>query len=337
MPMLGPEAELERARLNEGLFGKSEDALTEADVIEKTYSLEEMAQSPELQRYYKSGLEDRALKSHRFRALTPELRGRYFGEQPNFAHWSALGYWTADEAALLTMELNPTAGLLSEVQTIGATLATSDPSFSVRKARDTLKRSRLMERGIDAMGSIPALMLEHYSESAPILRDYAFSSAAAEYIQFEERISRAIDTGKLNERIAPTEFVTWAKGNGIPVPEELARAIEARNKIPDVKAPLELNEALKREVDQPRRAREMNGKLDAFGLRERKSLLLIIGAMAKILGFSPTKRNKLSKQIEGKLLEHGINLTDETIYNHVDKGCEYLQKRSWDRDPPKSS
>jgi hypothetical protein len=90
--MTGPEAGMQRALLIESYFGKSEHALTEADVIEITHSIKELADSPELQKCYKSGLEDREVKRHRFRALTDELRRQYFGEPPDVAYWSAIDF-----------------------------------------------------------------------------------------------------------------------------------------------------------------------------------------------------------------------------------------------------
>jgi hypothetical protein len=259
------EVELRRASLVENCFGKPELALGELEVIETFYSDAELVKLPELRARLDFLKEEEIVKdlveSHRFRSLTPLVRSRYFGELPDFARWSALEYWTAEEAVLLTMELEPRADLLSEMQTVIASL-THDPSLRAQRACEALKQARLMEKGIAAMGSVPPVLAGCYVDSAVVLRDYVLADAAAEYVQLKERIKRAIHTAKLNERIAPTEFVTWAKVNGIPMPEELARPVEARNEIPDLKALLESNQALKREVDQLRAIQETNPKED---------------------------------------------------------------------------
>ncbi len=59
--MPGLEAEVQRARLINMYFEKSEDVLTEADVIEKMYSKEELAQNLALQTRYECLKRDEAL------------------------------------------------------------------------------------------------------------------------------------------------------------------------------------------------------------------------------------------------------------------------------------
>jgi hypothetical protein len=86
------------------------------------------------------------------------------------------------------------------------------------------------------MGFVPTPMLGLYPGYQEVLRDCAFADAAAEYIGLQDRIRRAIDTGKLGDRITPAGYLLWASDSSIAVPEELKLAVEARNEIPNWEA-----------------------------------------------------------------------------------------------------
>jgi hypothetical protein len=56
------------------------------------------------------------------------------------------------------------------------------------------------------MGFVPTPMLGLYPGYQEVLGDCAFADAAAEYIGLQDRIRRAIDTGKLGDRITPAGY-----------------------------------------------------------------------------------------------------------------------------------
>jgi hypothetical protein len=66
-------------------------------------------------------------------------------------------------------------------------------------------------------------------ETEEVLRKWTFTDAAAEYIQLQDRIERAIEVRKLGEKIVPAAYVIWATNSNIPLPNELTRAVKARS------------------------------------------------------------------------------------------------------------
>ena len=236
------EAEYRRAELVKLRFGKPEYALSESELVEKGHFEERLSKlSPSELVRYASASEDETVKNlveaHRFRALTPELRVSYFGEPPEYVHWRALDCWTIDEATSLTMGLDPKIDLFSKMKEAREVLAASGSSSRVEQARHALKVKREeLWKEISVRGFPTDPLLESDEDPEEVLREWTFADAADEYIQLQDRIKRAVDAGKIDEKIIPAKYVLWARDSNIAVPDELKQAVQARNEITDWKA-----------------------------------------------------------------------------------------------------
>jgi hypothetical protein len=172
------KAEYQRARIVETHFGKPEYAMSEEELVKKTEyedvelsdlsTAELQARYEEEQARYESAKEDERVaemvEAHRFRSLTPQVRSKFFGPPPEFAHWTALDYWTAGEAASLSMGLNPNLDLLSKIPERHKGLVTSTLPSRTHTFRQELKSRRKIERGFGVMGSVPLELLDYGCE-----------------------------------------------------------------------------------------------------------------------------------------------------------------------------
>jgi archaellum component FlaC len=249
-------AEYQRAELVRLRFGKPEYALSESELAEKGNFEERLSKMlpSELVRH-ESASEEETVKNlvggHRLRALTPELRASYLGEPPDYVHWAELEYWTRGEAISLTIGLDPKVDLLSERHDV---FAPSKSSSKVEQAIHALKMTREEAwKQISDFGYPTDPTMGFDEDGEEVLRKWTFTDAAAEYIQLQDRIERAIEVGKLGDKIIPAPYVIWATNSNISVPSELIRAVNARSEIPDWKAKYEAAshecDALKRELE----------------------------------------------------------------------------------------
>jgi DNA repair ATPase RecN len=124
-------------------------------------------------------------------------------------------------------------------------------------------------------------------ESEVALERWAVADAAAEYIQLQDRIKRAIDAGKLGESITPARYMLWAANSDIAVPSELKQVVEARNESPNWKARYDdlskQHQELVAQCDVLRRElTEMKSKTDRDEInpKERTSMCQLIIVMA---------------------------------------------------------
>jgi hypothetical protein len=228
----GIRAEYQRAELVRLRFGKPEYALSGSEHAEKGHFEERLSKlSPSELVRYESASEDETLKNlveaHRLRALTPELRASYFGEPPDYVRWGALDCWTRGEAISLTIGLDPKVDLFSERHDI---FAPSKSSSKVEQALHALKMTREEAwKQISDFGYPTDPTMGFDEETEEVLRKWTFTDAAAEYIQLQDRIERAIEVRKLGEKIVPAAYVIWATNSNIPLPNELTRAVKARS------------------------------------------------------------------------------------------------------------
>jgi len=334
------EAEYQRAGLVKLRFGKPEHALSESELVEKGYYEERLSKlSPSELVHYESASEDETVKNlveaHRFRALTPELRASYFGEAPDYVHWGELDCWTIDEATSLTLELNPKVDLFSKMKESRKVFAATTSSSRATKARHAVKVSReKIWKEISVCG-FPAdpLLFEICDESEAALEHWAFADAAAEYIQLQDRITRAIDASKLGEKIIPVEYMLWAVNSGTTVPIELKQAIEARNEITDWKARYDdlfrqheeaagERDGLKRELEKMR----LKARRDKIHPNERGSVKrLIIGMAVDAYGYNPKdQRSKATPEIHKGLARFEVKVNEDTILKWLRESAEEL-------------
>jgi hypothetical protein len=331
------QAECQRTELIRLRFGKPEHALSRGELVKKDDYVQELLElsASELRARYESASEDETmrkdLEAHRFAALTSELRTSYFGEPSEFVHWAALDYWTVDEATSLTMGLNPKFDLWSKIP--AENFAAGSWSSRAKKAREDLKKSRRVQQGIQVMGFIPTPMFGLYPGYQEVLRDCAFADAAAEYVQLQDRIRRAIDAGKLGERITPAQYILWASDSGIELPEELKQAVEARNNIPNWKALYDdlsgQYEAASKERDDARRKLvELQSTIassrETLNSKERRSAQrLILGMAMRKYGYKPNSmRNDVAKLIYSDLNGLELKLDEDTIRKWLRESAE---------------
>jgi hypothetical protein len=326
------ETEYQRAELVKLRFGKPECALSESELVEKGHFEERLSKlSPSELVRYESASEDETVKNlvetHRFRALTPELRASYFGEPPEYAHWGALDCWTIDEATSLTMGLDPKIDLFSKMKEAREAFAASGWSSRVEQARHALKVKReelWKEISVRGFPTDPLLQLDEDPEE--VLREWTFADAADEYIQLQDRIKRAIDAGKIGEKIIPAKYVLWAIDSGISVPDELKQAVQAPNEITVWKA---RHDAVAAERDDLKhQVSQMKAKAgrDRLILKEPKIVKRLIIAMAVTkYNYDPKAlRSAVPQKISDDLTRLGISVDVDTIRDWLRKSAEEL-------------
>jgi hypothetical protein len=322
------QAEYQRAELVKLRFGKPEYALSESELVEKGHFEERVSKlSPSELVHYVSTSEDQTVRNlveaHRFRALTPELRASYFGESPKYVHWGALDCWTIDEATSLIMALDPQGDSFSRIKRVREAFAANRSSLKVEQARHALKVKREeLWNEISVKGFPTDPLLQSDEDSEEVLREWAFADAAGEYMQLQDRIKRAIDAGKISERIVPARYVLWATDSNIPVPDELKQAVKARNEIVDWKGRhddlLSQRDAIAAERDDlERQVSQMKAKprRDTLILKEPTILKrLIIGMAISKYEYDPkASRSAAPQKIFDDLLRLGISVDVDTI------------------------
>ena len=304
--------------------------MSESELAEKGQFEERLAKlSPSELVRYEFASEDETMKNlveaHRLRALTPELRASYFGEPPDYVRWGALDCWTIGEAVSLTIGLDPKVDLFSERHDV---FAPSKSSSKVEQALDALKMTREEAwKQISDFGYPTDPTMGFDEETEEVLTKWTFTDAAAEYIQLQDRIERAIEVRKLGEKIVPAAYVIWATNSNIPLPNELMRAVRVRSEIPDWKAQYEAasNEcdALKRELEELRSTQEKKKDLST---RERSTVKrLIIGLAIHGYKYNPkADRNSATKEIADDLERSGIPLDVDTVRKWLKESAEEL-------------
>jgi hypothetical protein len=323
-------AEYQRAELVRLRFGKPEYALSESELAEKGHFEERLAKlSPSELVRYESASEDETMKNlveaHRLRALTPELRASYFGEPPDYVRWGALDCWTRGEAISLTIGLDPKVDLFSERHDVFA------PSKALSKEEQALQALKITREGawkqISDFGYPTDPTMGFDEDTEEVLRMWTFTDAAAEYIQLQDRIEKAIEVRKLGEKIVPAAYAMWATNNNISLPDELTRAVKARSEIPDWKAQYEAAshecDALKRELEELRSTQE---KKQDLSTRERSTVKrLIIGMAIRGYKYNPkADRNLATKEIADDLELLGISLDVDTVRKWLKESTEEL-------------
>ena len=323
-------AEYQRAELVRFRFGKPEYTLTKSERGEKGAFEERLSKlSPSELVRYKSASEDETVKNlveaHRFGALTPELRASYFGEPPDYVHWAELEYWTIGEAISLTIGLDPKFDLFAKRHDV---FAPSKSSSEEEQALHALKMTREEAwKQISDLGYPTDPTMGFDEDGEEVLRKWTFTSAATEYNQLQDRIARAIEVGKLGQKIIPAPYVIWATNSNISLPNELIRAVNAQSEIPNWKARYETAsngcDALKRELEKLRSTQEKNKGL---GTKERLTVKrLIIGMAVKGYAYNPkADRNSATKEIADDLVHLGISIDVDTVRNWLQESAKEL-------------
>jgi hypothetical protein len=277
---------------------------------------------------YEAASEDDTMKNlveaHRFRALTPELRASCFGETPEYVRWGALDCWTIDEAVLLTIGLDPKVDLFSERRDVFA----PGKSSSEEQALHALKMTREQAwKQISDFGYPTDPIMGFDEETEEVLRKWTFTDVAAEFIQLHDRIERAIEVGRLGEKIVPAAYIIWATNSNISLPNELIRVVKSRTEIPDWKAQCEAVsqecDVLKRELEELRSRQE---KKQDLGPKERLTVKrLIIGMAVQGYKYNPkADRNSAPKEIADDLESLGISLDVDTVRKWLKESAEEL-------------
>jgi hypothetical protein len=240
--------------------------------------------------------------------------------------WGALDCWTIGEAISLTIGLDPKVDLFSERHDVFA----PSRSFSskLEQALHALKMTREEAwKQISDFGYPTDPTMGFDEDTEEVLRKWTFTDAAAEYLQLQDGIERAIEIHKLGEKIDPAAYVIWATNSNIPLPNELTRAIKARSEIPDWKAQYEAaskeRDALKRELEELRSTQE---KKNDISTRERSTVKrLIIGMAIKGYAYNPkADRNSATKDIANDLEHSGIALDVDTVRKWLKESAEEL-------------
>jgi hypothetical protein len=197
-----------------------------------------------------------------FTLLNPSFGVRILEIHPIFAYWAALDYWSADEAASLSIRVDPRF------------------TFDPRKKGAVDDLDGLRKR-------LERIAFPNKGET--ILREFVLASGKTVFERLRERIKRAIGAGRLGDQIVPNRYLVWADENGISVPDELKAAVEARSEVPNWKvrcddlsqqydAVVKQRDELLRELDKLRK-RESEASLKT---RERRTAYkMIVGICAR--------------------------------------------------------
>jgi hypothetical protein len=345
LSLLELKTEYQRAELVRLKFGTPEHALTKTELVEKGHFEERLSKlsSSELVRN-EAASEDETVKNlvnaHRFCALTPERRADYFGEPPKYGYWGALDCWKLDGATSLTMGLDPKVDLFSKMKEPREVFAASSSSSRAEEACNAVKVSRAeLWKEISVRGFPTDPLFGICDESEAALERWAFADAATEYIQLQDRIRRAIDAGKLDEKIIPAGYILWAADSGIAVPNELKQAVEAWNEIPNWEARyddlLKQHKSVVGERDVfSRELTEMKSEADRDTIEptERRSVCrLIIGMAIGGYAYNPKAgRNTAVREIFDDLQRFGVPRDMDTIRKWLQESAKELPS-DWDQ------
>jgi len=148
------------------------------------------------------------------------------------------------------------------------------------------------------------------------VKPYFESSYEAE--EFDRRsilIERAIKVNALKESFSPSEFITWANGRDLDLPEELRDAVAM------IRAS---DNALQDEVDELRKQISLlKNELELVkkdpNPRQLRSLQIMVAAMAsRKYHFNPSaERNSATKAIFDDIALLGLSIDKDTVLTHL--------------------
>lgn len=160
----------------------------------------------------------------------------------------------------------------------------------------------------------------------------SISKTARQFLDLHDLVTRASSMLQLSPRSAPRSFLEWAKRNRIPIPKDLATAVEGNgSQVVDWKTmhdqQVERVTELQARNDQlEARSTATSTDLNTIPLdpRERTSLLkIILGLAIAIYGHDPRQvRMTTVSEIRSELDRVGIALSDDTIRKYLREANE---------------
>jgi hypothetical protein len=184
------------------------------------------------------------------------------------------------------------------------------------------------------------------------------SSLPERYRKLRELVQRAVAARELSDGFPPASYISWALRNDIELPTGLVDAVRARGEVEldrqDLEAELlnsqkqyaqsrEAVRVLETELaDTREEVRRLQQEVAAITenkagnagrrpleTRERDSLysILLVGAI-RGYKFDPDKRNDASSKIARDLELVGLELSEDTVRNHLKRAAEPL-RRNW--------
>lgn len=167
-----------------------------------------------------------------------------------------------------------------------------------------------------------------------VKNDRKGSKIGTDYLQSLELVERAFRQICNRHFVAPSDYVQWALNIGMPVPQDLLDAFDARGL--QIKDWSEERAALQHEIAQLREqvsrleqeagARSADPSPKSLSVRERESLLkLVIGMAMDGYGFDPkASRSPTARELSDHLLRLELQLSDDTIRAYLNEAKDLL-------------
>jgi len=173
-----------------------------------------------------------------------------------------------------------------------------------------------------------------------VKNDRKGSKIGTDYLQSRELVERAFRQICNRRHVAPSDYVQWALNIGMPVPQDLLDAFDARG--PQIKEWSEEQAELQNKIAQLREqvsqleqeagARSADPSPKSLSVRERESLLkLVIGMAIGGYAYDPkASRTATAREICSDLQLRGLTLDEDTIRKYLNEAREQLQGGVYD-------
>ena len=155
-------------------------------------------------------------------------------------------------------------------------------------------------------------------------------AAAAKCVRLTDQMTRAINSDELSKSFSPAEFIIWARANGIAWPEQLKRAFQELDEIPNLRAE---RDALRRECDKLRAALKESEKKNNPKWRTKTLQMLYGIAQCKYGHDHRRAKSSAPPLISEDLRRVGIRIDPDTIRERLHEAIEELPE-NWDSDNP---
>lgn len=142
-------------------------------------------------------------------------------------------------------------------------------------------------------------------------------------------VENHVQAGRIDHYSAPSEFLSWAKSNGVSYPKELEETVEASGGlIADWRLQCEKlvaeNAALKLQIENLSNAKPVSLASECLRSGERSSLLKMVRGMAREkYAYDPSsKRSNAALQIKSDVEKQGLKIDEDTVRKWLKKAFE---------------
>ena len=169
-----------------------------------------------------------------------------------------------------------------------------------------------------SLGKNPAIVtwsgIEEYAESSPF---------AARFANLRRFVLRANEAQQLSKLISPTDYIAWAKANGVHVPSDLEESVQASSgEKPDWKALYEEEKLRHASTRDELERHKAAGK--PLSEKEKNSYhKLLLGMAVAFHGYDPhASRSPVPRQIADELKSNGISIDEDTVRDKLQDSAE---------------